>query len=238
MSAVSPAALFGAMKLRAVCFDYGGTLDGHGTHWLPHFFALYRAAGVALTFEQLRPAFDYATQHGYADPDMPTRGLQSLVECHVRWQVEALGITAPSVGEQVARQFLAESRAALGESRAVLTRLRRRVALGVISNFYGNLDRVLAEAGISELLTAIVDSTRVGVSKPDPAIFAVALQQLGCTAPDALYVGDSFDKDIVGARAAGWRTAWLAPTDERPCPAPDLVDVRVRRLADVEAVVE
>jgi len=226
------------MNLRAVCFDYGGTLDGHGLHWLPHFFALYRAAGITLTFEQLRPAFDYATQRGYADPEMPTRGLQSLVECHVRWQVEALGITAPSVGEQVARQFLAESRAALAESRDVLIRLRRRVALGVISNFYGNLDRVLAEAGISELLTAIVDSSRVGVSKPDPAIFELALRQLGCAAAEALYVGDSFDKDIVGARGAGWHTAWLAPTDERPCPAPDLVDVRVRRLTDVEAVVE
>jgi len=226
------------MKVRAVCFDYGGTLDGHGLHWLPHFLALYRAAGVAVTFERLRPAFDYATQRGYADPDMPTRGLQSLVECHVRWQVEVLGADAAAVREQVSGQFVAESRAALAESRDVLTRLRRRVALGVISNFYGNLDRILAEAGIAELLTATVDSSRVGVSKPDPAIFALALRQLGCAAAEALYVGDSFDKDIVGARAAGWRTAWLAPTDERPCPAPDLVDVRVRSLADVEAVVE
>src|SRR3990172_6212906 len=168
------------MKLRAVCFDYGGTLDGHGTHWLPHFLALYRAAGVALTFEQLRPAFDYATQRGYADPDMASRGLQGLIECHVRWQVEALGLNAALVAEQVAGQFLAESRTALAASRDVLTRLRRRVALGVISNFYGNLDRVLAEAGIGELLSAIVDSRRVGVSKPDPAIFALALRELRC----------------------------------------------------------
>jgi putative hydrolase of the HAD superfamily len=226
------------MKLRAVCFDYGGTLDGHGTHWLPHFLALYRAAGLALTFEQLRPAFDYATQRGYADPDMPTRGLESLVECHVRWQVEALGLSAASVAERVARQFVAESRAALAESRELLSRLQPRVALGVISNFYGNLDRILAEVGIAALLAAIVDSTRVGLSKPDPAIFALALRQLGCAPGEALYVGDSFDKDIVGARAAGWRTAWLTPTDDRPCPGPELVDVRLRQLADVEALVE
>lgn len=226
------------MNVRAVCFDYGGTLDGHGLHWLPHFLTLYRAAGLALTFDRLRPAFDYATQRGYADPDMPTRGLQGLVECHVGWQIEVLGGDAAAVREQVSGRFVAESRAALAESRAVLTRLRRRVALGVISNFYGNLDRILAEAGIGELLTVTVDSQRVGVSKPDPAIFALALRQLGCAAAEALYVGDSFDKDIVGARGAGWRTAWLAPTNERPCPAPDLVDVRVRTLADVEAVVE
>jgi HAD superfamily hydrolase (TIGR01509 family) len=225
------------MKVRAVCFDYGGTLDGHGLHWLPHFLRLYQAAGVPLTLEQFRPAFDAATRRGYADPAMTTRSLQELVECHVRWQGEALGLVSDTVTDRVVRQFLADSRAALTASRAVLARLHRRVALGVISNFYGNLDRVLAETGIAELLAVVVDSTRVGVSKPDPAIFTLTLRQLGCAADEALYVGDSFDKDIVGAHAAGWRTAWLTPEDDRPCPAPELVDVRLRSLVEVETAI-
>jgi HAD superfamily hydrolase (TIGR01549 family) len=120
----------------------------------------------------------------------------------------------------------------------VLERLRRRVALGVISNFYGNVDRILADAGIGAWLTVVIDSNRVGVSKPDPAIFALAVHGLGCAPGETLYVGDSFEKDVVAARAAGLRSAWLVGAVEQPCRAPELVDVRVRALADIEAVIE
>ena len=55
------------MKVRAVCFDYGGTLDGPGSHWLPRFHQLYRDAGLALPFDRFRAAFDHATRCGYAE---------------------------------------------------------------------------------------------------------------------------------------------------------------------------
>ncbi len=226
------------MKLRAVCFDYGGTLDGPGSHWLPRFLQLYQEAGAALTFERFRQAFDHATRCGYADARVATMGLQALIEFHVARQLEHLGLGNAALAERVVTAFVAASRTALAESRVVLERLRQHVALGVISNFYGNLDRILHEAGIGPSLTAIVDSNRVGMSKPDPAIFALAVQRFGCDAAAVLYVGDSFEKDIVAARAAGLHTAWLVGTVERPCPAPELVDVRLRCLADVESVIE
>lgn len=226
------------MRLRAVLFDYGGTLDGAGSHWLDRFLDLYREAGVPLSFEQFRGAFDHATRCGYADPDAAQFSLQALIEFHVARQMDRLGIADGVLAARVVTAFVHESRQALDESRAVLERLHRRVVLGVVSNFYGNVDRVLDEAHMTPLFSAIIDSNRVGLSKPAPEIFALAVQRIGCAPSEALYVGDSFEKDVLGARAAGLRTAWLIGEHERPCPSPALVDAQLRRLADIEALLE
>ncbi len=227
-----------AMKVRAVCFDYGGTLDGPGSHWLPRFHQLYRDAGLVVPFERFRTAFDHATHCGYADPHAAMMDLQALIEFHVSRQLEDLDVHDPGLAARVVEAFVARSRAALADSREVLERLRHRVALGVISNFYGNVERILDDAGIGPWLTVVIDSNRVGMSKPDPAIFALAVRGLGCAPGETLYVGDSFEKDVVAARAAGLRSAWLVGAVEQPCRAPELVDVRLRALADLEVVIE
>jgi HAD superfamily hydrolase (TIGR01509 family) len=227
-----------AMKVRAVCFDYGGTLDGPASHWLPRFHQLYRDAGLVLPFERFRGAFDHATRCGYADARVAAMDLTALIEFHVARQLEHLDVRNPVLGARVVEAFVTRSRAALADSRELLDRLRHRVALGVISNFYGNVDRILDEAGIGPWLTVVIDSNRVGVSKPDPAIFALAVHSLGCAPGETLYVGDSFEKDVVAARAAGLRSAWLVGAAEQPCPAPELVDVRLHALADLDAVIE
>ena len=225
------------MNVRAVLFDYGGTLDGPGRHWLPRFLHTYAAAGLTLSFDRLRTAFDHATDCAYRDGSVGQMTLAKLVEFHVARQMEQLGVEDQALAERVTADFVGSSRTALAESRAVLERLRHRVALGVISNFYGNLERILDEARITPLLTTIVDSGRVGVHKPDPRIFTLALRRIGCAPAEALYVGDSFEKDVVGARGAGLRTGWIENIPERPCASPELVDVRLRTLADVERAI-
>jgi putative hydrolase of the HAD superfamily len=223
------------MVVRAILFDYGGTLDG-GVHWLERFAQLYRTAGLDLPFDRLRAAFDYATKRAYADPAVAAFGLEALVEYHVARQMEHLRLGATVAGTVVA-EFVRASRAGLTESRAILSRLHQRVGLGVVSNFYGNVHRVLEEAGLAPLLATIVDSSVVGVRKPDPAIFTLAVRRLGVEPAEVLYVGDSLEKDIVGAHAAGLRTGWLTGAVERPCCLPECVDVRLNRLADLEPLV-
>jgi len=226
------------MHVRAICFDYGGTLDGPASHWLDRFLALYHRAGLALTFERFRKAFDHATRCGYAETGLSGVGLQALVEFHVARQMEHLQLRDPAVAEQIVTAFVRASRLALEESRGVLGRLREHAALGVISNFYGNVDRILTDEGLAPLLDVIIDSGAVGVHKPDPAIFELAARGLLCETAEILYVGDSFEKDVVGACAAGMRTAWLVGATERACRAPELVDVRLRSLADLEAILQ
>lgn len=107
--------------------------------------------------------------------------LQALVEYHVRRQIEHLDLSDPALAATGVAGFVRASQTGLEESRVVLARLRHRVAMGVISNFYGNVHRILEEARLAPLLTTIVDSGVVGFKKPDPAIFALAVQRLGCT---------------------------------------------------------
>jgi putative hydrolase of the HAD superfamily len=110
------------------------------------------------------------------------------------------------------------------------------VALGVVSNFYGNLERILVDADMSTLFGAIVDSAVVGVSKPDAEIFSLALARLGLAPGEALFVGDSLEKDVLPARECGLRAVLLAPV-ERTCELPPGVE-RVAVLGDVERLIE
>ncbi len=224
------------MRVEAVCFDFGGTLDGPADHWLPRFARLYAQAGMQVRFDDLRAAFAHATRSGYCERRVASMSLDELARFHLQCQFDHLGIRNPALLDEMADTFVAAARSALAESREVLRRLHRRFSLGVISNFYGNVDRVLEEAGIAPLLATIIDSNRVGVSKPDPAIFQLAVDALGCLAGNVLYVGDSFEKDIVGARRAGMQSAWLVGSEDPACAAPELVGVRLRALGDLEIV--
>ncbi len=85
-----------------------------------------------------------------------------------------------------------------------LERWRRRgIALGVISNFDTRLYAVLEELGLDSFFSSITIASEAGAAKPDPLIFATALQKHGCEASQAWHVGDSKIDDLEGARAAG-----------------------------------
>ncbi|QEC50631.1 HAD family hydrolase [Baekduia soli] len=87
----------------------------------------------------------------------------------------------------------------------VLAQLRSRgAALVVVSNWDVSLHEALATTGLAPLVDAAISSAEAGAAKPDPAIFARALELAGGVAPErALHVGDSVEADVAGARAAG-----------------------------------
>jgi HAD superfamily hydrolase (TIGR01509 family) len=85
-----------------------------------------------------------------------------------------------------------------------LARLRLAgLKLGVISNSDGRVDQALEAAGLREYFDVVIDSALVGVEKPDPRIFHAALDALDVAPEEALYVGDLYEIDVLGARAAG-----------------------------------
>jgi putative hydrolase of the HAD superfamily len=83
------------------------------------------------------------------------------------------------------------------------------VELGVISNFDSRLYRVLKALELSDYFQSVTISSEVGAAKPDPLIFATALQKHRCASSRAWHVGDSQTDDRHGARAAGLRGVWL-----------------------------
>jgi putative hydrolase of the HAD superfamily len=74
--------------------------------------------------------------------------------------------------------------------------------IGVVSNAEGRVEEDLEGAGFSGLFETVVDSHHVGVEKPDPKIFEIALERMGVGAESAVYVGDVPAVDVAGARAA------------------------------------
>jgi len=122
--------------------------------------------------------------------------------------------------------------------------------VGIVSNSTGEVEQALrrlgvvaspgdhAPAGLAPGIDVgvVIDSAVVGVAKPDPRIFALALESLGLADADRatiVHVGDSLRYDITGAQAAGLRPLHLDPYGF--CPAPDGHE-HLRTLADVVAL--
>lgn len=87
----------------------------------------------------------------------------------------------------------------------------RGYRLAIISNADGRVESLLGELGLLRHFELVVDSATVGVEKPDPRIFRMALERMGVDARDAVYVGDVYEIDVAGARAAGMRAILLDP---------------------------
>lgn len=97
--------------------------------------------------------------------------------------------------------------------------------LGIVTNGPADIQREkVALLGLPPLVDAIVISGEAGVAKPDPAIFALALDRLAGSPAEAIYLGDAPEVDIGGAKAAGLRAVWMNRGDRSyplGCPWPD-----------------
>jgi putative hydrolase of the HAD superfamily len=100
--------------------------------------------------------------------------------------------------------------------------------MAVISNAEGRVEQDLMSAGYDGLFETVVDSFLVGVEKPDPAIFEIALRRIGAAADGAIYLGDVPSVDVEGARSAGIAPVLLDRHDLYP-------DVDAPRVDSIEA---
>lgn len=193
----------------ALLFDFGGTLDADGVPWRVRFFRLCRDEGLVETEEQFDPVF-YAADDALVGTIPVTLAFEDTVGRLAASIARGLGADDATVSDRVAARFLDDAFTTLHRNTRLLSRLRERYRMGIVSNFYGNLATVCHNAGIRRLFSVIVDSARVGWEKPDPRIFHRALSELNVAPGEALFVGDSLSRDMAGARAIGMRHVWLA----------------------------
>jgi putative hydrolase of the HAD superfamily len=221
--------------ISAILFDFGGTLDGDGLHWLDRFYSIYEGSGLGdVDRARLKEAFYEADRCLEADPTIGGCGFREMMLRHARCQVHRLGLEGRASIEQLADGFAGPARAALDRNRSTLAALRAEgYRLGVVSNFYGNVAALCDEAGLGPLLDVVLDSAVVGLRKPDPRLYTEALTRLGVAAADAAMVGDSFDRDVRPARSLGMHAYWLAPGRAAQCPDVSLVDGILETLADL-----
>ena len=216
--------------IRAILFDMGGTLDGDGLHWQDRFTALYGDFGVAVT----RETFDEAERRANNDDAIASCNFREMIQHYVKWQVAHLGLTNPQLEQHLVTGFIAPARRAAEANVKLLAELAEHgFELGVVSNGCGNVEKLCMDFGYAPFLSIVIDSRRVGLFKPDPAIFVHAAEKLGREPDEILMVGDSLDRDIRPAKKIGMKTAWLEGIESRDCPDPSLVDLRLRTLADL-----
>jgi HAD superfamily hydrolase (TIGR01549 family) len=207
--------------IETVLFDFGGTLDSDGVAWKERFYALYQSEGLDLSAEAFAPAF-YAADDALVGSLAPTTGLEETVDALTTKLVTELARRGGGTGqreidrarrERVALRFLSEMSLAFARNRPVLETLAQRYRLGVVSNFYGNLEAVCESSGLGRLFGVMADSQRVGAEKPEPAIFQAALTALQAAPETTVMVGDSLRRDYEGARRSGMGFIWIAPED-------------------------
>jgi putative hydrolase of the HAD superfamily len=109
--------------------------------------------------------------------------------------------------------------------------------LAVVSNWDCSLGGVLGELGLAGAVDTIVVSAEAGAPKPDAAIFLAALERLRRGPAEAVFVGDSLETDVLGARAAGLRALLLERNGATAAPGTDDVE-RVFSLHEVVDLVE
>jgi putative hydrolase of the HAD superfamily len=214
-------------------FDFGGTLDAEGIPWKERFHRLFEEeAREELPAARFDPAF-YAADDalvGTIPRELPFRETVARLSESV---ARGLALADSGAANRVAGRFTREALERLAASERLLSELSGRYRLGVVSNFYGNLERVCADAGIAPHLSAAIDSVAVGFEKPDPRIFRAALERLHAEPAEALFVGDSLPRDMAGARALGMPHVWLSPEKREACCPEDSVIDRLARLPEV-----
>jgi 2-haloacid dehalogenase len=113
-------------------------------------------------------------------------------------------------------EALSEKGYLLAHARAVLKSMASQVPLLLLSNGIASVQRRRIErSGITSYFKDILISGEVGMAKPNPAIFALAIEKLQCRKERVLCVGDSPSSDIRGGCNAGLDTCWYAPGDIR-----------------------
>ena len=122
------------------------------------------------------------------------------------------------------------------QTKEILEQLGQEYKLGIIANQLPGLEERLKDFGILDYFDAIFSSAELGLAKPNPAIFRLALQKTNCLPQQAIMIGDRLDNDIVPAKRIGMKTIWIKQGLSRLAQVKNLeerADWTVEKLIDV-----
>jgi putative hydrolase of the HAD superfamily len=194
-----------ARRVTTVLFDAGGVLLDLDYAFLKR---LLDAHHVATTIEHLSASESVAR----TTIDRRVReGGRSSEAWRDYFRILLTRVGAPPDGTEEIIDTLAEAHQRVGlwtvaidgAVETVRTLKQAGHRLGVVSNAEGRVERDLEGAGYAGLFETVIDSHVVGVEKPDPQIFRIAMERMSVAPETAVFLGDVPAIDVVGARAAG-----------------------------------
>lgn len=203
-------------SIKGIIFDYGGTIDTNGIHWGEFIWDAYVAAGIEVDKSIYRNAYVHGERELARNPIIKSCDtFRTLLSKKMRLQFDYLRNNIPGTtltqeqGEEVAQRCYDNVLSTLGYTRTIVEKLATKYPMVLVTNFYGNMPVVLEEFSLNGIFKEIVESSVVGLRKPDPALFALGTRSLGLKPEEIVVIGDSYRKDIFPASTLGCRTVWL-----------------------------
>ena len=207
------------LDIQGVIFDYGGTIDTNSRHWAEVLWEKYVEVNVPVDKESFREAYVHGERTlAKVRLVLPEHDFHEVLRIKTRIQIEYLVEQGKLNGQEAQEKAYATKVAdlcynyvlkVLERTRPVVKKLSEHYKLVLVSNFYGNIETILKDFGLASFFSAVVESSVVGVRKPDPAIYQLGVDAMGYPAEKVLVVGDSFSKDMVPAKKVGCQVAWL-----------------------------
>jgi HAD superfamily hydrolase (TIGR01549 family) len=182
--------------VRWLFFDLGNTLvseEAATEHRLGQLARLLARHGRHCSVENLRSALEQASSE-FA-PRLISAAIARLTD-------------DPELAQRIAAElrYPKELETPYDGAGAVLRTLSARYRIGVIANQSPGTEARLTKWGLMPYVSICLASAELGLEKPDPAIFRLALSRAECAPGEAVMIGDRLDNDIRPARLQGWKT--------------------------------
>lgn len=206
-------------NIKGIIFDYGGTIDTDSRHWAKVLWSQYQKHKVPVDEDSFREAYIFGERSLAEYPYVSSKdNFHQVLAYKTKLQVEYLALQNKlpmdeTLLQQYAKQVTDSSYRyvldVLKITRPVVEELSHRYKLVLVSNFYGNIHTILNDFGLDTFFSSVVESSVVGVRKPDPAIYRMGVNAMGFNAEEVAVIGDSFSKDMVPAKRIGCKIIWL-----------------------------
>lgn len=237
------------MPIKAVLFDMFDTLmmiEKNHEFYSPSLMRMYRYLhknSIEVPFEKFNKAYIEARDCLYAKADLNWE--EPHFNVRVFEALKSLGynydVSSPLVEEatnEFCEEFMKFVRIDLN-AKAMLKKLHGKYKLGIVSNFAipECVHKLLVADGLDGFFDVIVVSAAINKRKPCPEIFQNALEALGVSVSEAVFVGDTIDADIEGPKAIGMKSIYIErrvqKASERFCP-----DQTIKSLSELPSVLE
>ena len=211
-----------ASVARAVLFDLDDTLFDHRRSARAALTEVHRVHGRGTDLDAFERQHNTYLEVMHVEVLAGRIGLDDARRERFRRVFASLGVTLGDAAVDAAasayRSGYLVARRALDGAAELLLAVRPHARIGIVTNNLLDEQRDKLEyCGLASSVDVLIASEDVGVSKPDPGIFEIALSRIGVAASDAVMVGDSWANDVAGAVNAGIRAVWFNP-DRRPAP--------------------
>ncbi len=206
-------------KIEGIIFDYGGTIDTNSIHWAEVLWQKYELHQIPVDKHSFREAFVYGERTLGKYPYIrPEYNFLDVLRIKLELQMKFLSGQGKLTKDKSVLNHYANLIAdsayqhvsdVLKITRPIIADLSKRYKLVLVSNFYGNIETILKDFNLFDYFSSIIESTVVGIRKPNPAIYQLGVDAIGFPASNVLVIGDSFTKDVIPAKSIGCQVVWL-----------------------------